>query len=126
MNSIEKRRTVAKIVLVLSTALLILLLLTQFYPEIFFFTRSTDTPPSITNLKDAHKDLIDRYTEYNNRISAANESAENLNASINTLNGYADKKIPRYAIGAGISIILGLWISTVILYVKVSRDLFKE
>jgi len=125
MSSVEKRRTVAKIVLVFSTTLLVLLLLTQF-TDLFSPSSTTTETSSTTDLKSIYDQLKQKYDENTEKIKTAQIKTDELNSSISELNSYADKKTPRYAIGAGISIIVGLWIATIILYIKVSRDLFKE
>lgn len=127
MNSIERKRTIAKLVLIVSTTLLILLILVQFFPTVISSIQTTtDTPPPPKNLKDAKNLLLDKYKENTLKIKTDEEKSKELNDSIALLNSYADKKIPMYAIGAGISIIVGLWISTLILYFKEREDLFKE
>ncbi len=127
MNSIEieRKRTIAKLVLVVSTILLIALLLVQF-TDIFSFETVIGDSSSTTDLTTAYEQIKEKYDQNTAKIKIYNENAENLNASANTLKSYADKKIPKYAIGAGISLILGLWISTVFLYTMERRTLFKK
>ncbi len=126
MNSIEQKRTIAKLVLVVSTILLIVLLLVQFYPEIFSSSSVIGDSTSTTDLKTAYEQIQEKYKTSTEQIKVYKENAENLNTSTNELKSYADKKIPKYAIGGGISLILGLWISTVILYIRERRTLFKK
>lgn len=126
MNSIEQKRTIAKLVLVVSTILLIVLLLVQFYPKIFSSSSVIGDSTSTTDLKTAYEQIQEKYKTSTEQIKVYKENAENLNTSTNELKSYTDKKIPKYAIGGGISLILGLWISTVILYIKERRTLFKK
>lgn len=126
MNSIEQKRTIAKLVLAGSTTLLIVLLLVQFYPEIFSSSSVIGDSPSTTDLKTAFEQIQEKYKTNTEQIKIYKENAENLNTSTNVLKSYADKKIPKYAIGSGISLILGLWFSTVILYTMERRTLFKK
>ncbi len=125
MTSVEKRRTVAKIVLVLSTTLLVLLLLTQF-TNIFSSSQTTTDSSSPADLEPAYDQFKQKYDDNSANIKIAQIKTNELNNSITELNSYVDKNIPKYAMGAGISIIVGLWVSTVILYIKARRDLFKE
>lgn len=126
MNSIEQKRTIAKLVLAGSTTLLVVLLLFQFYPDIFSSSQVIGDSSSPNDLKKAYDQLKKEYDQDTAKINTYKENAEKLNVSTNEIKGYADKKIPKYGIGAGISLIAGLWISTVILYIKERRTLFKK
>ncbi len=126
MNSIERKRTIAKLVLVISIALLVVLSLSLFYPIIVSISPQITDSSSTDGLRTAYDQLKQEYDKNTAKINTAWDKTKELNNSITVLNSYTDKKIPKYAIGAGISIILGLWISTVILYIRESRNLFKE
>lgn len=126
MTSIEQRKNIAKIVLFLSTTLLVLIMLSQLYPDIFSPGGNTDVTSEAVDLGTAHKDILDRYDDYNKKISEFNGNSNSVNDEINEIKSYSDKTNPKYAIGAGISIIVGIWISTIIFYRKASRDLFTE
>lgn len=125
MNSIERKRTIAKIVLVISLILLVVFSLNLFFPEIFGGSHERSSS-QVKDLETERKEIIIKYYEYREQIEAAEKNTNELDESIAKLGSYADKKVPKYAIGAGLSIVLGLWISTIILYLKISRDLFKE
>jgi len=124
MTSIEQRKNIAKIVLVVSLMLLILLLFMQFYPGNLGTQITID--PSPIDLKSAYDLIKKEYNDNTAKIDTSQIKTNEINNSISTLNSYSDKIIPKYVIGAGIGIIIGLWISTIILYLKVKKDLFKE
>lgn len=124
MTTIEQRKNIAKIVLVVSITLLILLLFLQFYPGNSGTQTTIDSSPA--DLNSAYDQIKKEYNDNNAKINIAQIKTNELNNSISELNSYSDKNIPKYAIGAGIGIIIGLWISTIILYIKIKKDLFKE
>jgi predicted PurR-regulated permease PerM len=124
MTSIEQKKNIAKIVLVVSMMLLILLLFLQFYPGNSGTQTTIDSSP--TDLKSAYDQIKKEYNDNIAKINTAQIKTNELNKSISELNSYSNKNIPKYAIGGGIGIIIGLWISTIILYIKVKKDLFKE
>jgi len=125
MTSLEQKKTFAKLVLVASVALIILLILIQFFPDIFSQSASGNSSSDL-NLNTVYQQLDEKYKENTAMINTANENAENLNISANELKSYSDKNISKYAIGGGISMILGLWLSTIIFYIKESKDLFRK
>lgn len=104
--------------------LLILLLYMQFYPGSSGTQTTIDTFP--TDLKSAYDQINKEYDDNSVKINAAQIKTNELNNTISELNSYSNKNIPKYAIGAGIGIIIGLWISTIILYIKMKKDLFQE
>lgn len=124
MTSIEQKKNIAKIILVVSIMLLILFLFLQFYPDNSGIQATIDSSP--TDLKIAYDQIKREYYANSENINLVQIKTNELNNSISKLNSYRDNNIPKYAIGAGISIIIGLWISTLILYLKIKKDLFKE
>lgn len=126
MSSNEGKNNLAKIVLVISIMLLAAVLINMFFPGLLLSTSTTSTPSSQEDLESVYDQLKKQYDERTDKINKANENSENLNTATSELKSYADKNIPKYAIGGGLSIILGLWISTIILYIKEKKSLFKE
>lgn len=126
MSSNEGKNNLAKIVLVISIMLLVAVLINMFFPGLLLSTSTASTPSSQEDLESVYDQLKKQYDERTDKINKANENSENLNTATSELKSYADKNIPKYAIGGGLSIILGLWISTIILYIKEKKSLFKE
>ncbi len=126
MSSNEGKNTLAKIVLVISIMLLAAVLINMFFPGLLLSTSTTSTPSSQEDLESVYNDLQKQYDDRTEQIGKAKEKTINLKDMNNELKSYADDNIPKYAIGGGLSIILGLWISTIILYIKEKRSLFKE
>lgn len=126
MSSNEGKNTLAKIVLVISVMLLAAVLINMFFPGLLLSTSTTSTPSSQKDLGSAFQDLQDEFDKNSGKIKEANENAKDMKIETDELNGYKDKNIPKYAIGGGLSIILGMWISTIILYFKEKKSLFKE
>ncbi len=126
MSSNEGKNTLAKIVLVISIMLLAAVLINMFVPGLLISKSTTSTPSSQEDLESVYDQLKKQYDERTEKINKANENSENLNTATSELKSYVDKNIPKYAIGGGLSIILGLWISTIILYIKEKKSLFKE
>jgi len=124
MTAIEQRKNIAKIVLVVAMILLVLLLVILFYPGNSGTQTTIDSSP--TDLKGAYDQIKKEYNDNTALINTAQIKTNELNNSISDLNGFRDKNIPKYAIGAGIGIIIGMWISTIVIYIKVKKDLFKE
>ncbi len=126
MSSNEGKNTLAKIVLVISIMLLAAVLINMFFPGLLLSTSTTSTPSSQKDLGSAYEDLNNEYDKNSGKIKEANEKSKDMKSKTDELNGYKDKTIPKYAVGGGLSIILGLWISTIILYFKEKKSLFKE
>ncbi len=125
MTSNEMKRTIAKLVLVISTILLVAAVMNLLFPDVLSSILMPTGPSSPKDLDSAYDQLKKQYNDRNDKINEANENAKKLNDKTSILKSYADKNIQKYAIGGGLSIILGLWISTIILYIKESRGLFK-
>lgn len=119
------KRTIAKLVLVISTILLVAAVMNLLFPDVLSSILMPTGPSSPKDLDSAYDQLKKQYNDRNDKINEANENAKKLNDKTSILKSYADKNIQKYAIGGGLSIILGLWISTIILYIKESRGLFK-
>ena len=126
MSSNEGKNTLAKIVLVISIMLLAAVLINMFFPGLLSSTSNADESSSQKDLGSAYEDLKNEYDKNSGKIKEANENAKGLNIKTDELNGYKDKNLPKYAIGGGLSIILSMWISTIIFYFKEKRSLFKE
>lgn len=126
MSPNKRKNTLAKIILVISILLLAASVIYLLSPNLFSSISNAggNSPPE--NIESAYKDLQDKYNENYKNINEDNENANDLKSKTDELNGYKDKTIPKYAIGGGLSIILGLWISTIILYFKEKKSLFKE
>jgi hypothetical protein len=124
MTSIEQRKNTAKIVLIVSMIILIYLLFLQFYPGNSGTQTTIDSHP--TDLKSTYDQIKKEYNDNTAKINTAQIKTKELNNSISELNSYSNKNISKYAIGAGIGIIIGLWISTIIIYIKIKKDLFTE
>ncbi len=126
MSSNEGKNTLAKIVLVISIMLLVAVLINMFFPGLLLSTSTASTPSSQEDLESVYHDLQKQYDDRTEQIKKAEEKTVNLNDMNSELKSYADNNIAKYAIGGGLSIILGLWISTIILYIKEKKSLFKE
>lgn len=126
MSPNERKNTLAKIVLVISILLLAASVINLLLPGLFLSTSNAGESSSQEDLGSVYKQLQDQYNEKSENIREANENAKEMSDKTSELKGYVDKNIPKYAIGGGLSIILGLWISTIILYIKEKRSLFKE
>lgn len=125
MTSNETKRTIAKFILVISVIMLIFVLVSQFFPDLLSSAPITGASSS-KDLKTAYDQIQSKYKTISEEISVHNKNVEDLNASISQLNGYAGNKYSKYAIGTGISLIIGLWISTVILYMIEKKNLFNK
>ncbi len=126
MSPNERKNTLAKIILVISILLLAASVINLLFPGLFSSTSNAGESSSQKDLESVYKQLQEQYNEKSEKIREANENAKEMSDKTSELKGYADKNIPKYAIGGGLSIILGLWISTIILYIKEKRSLFKE
>lgn len=126
MSSNEGKNTLAKIVLVISILVLAASVIYLFSPTLFSPPSNAGGTSTPKDLESAYKDLQEEYNRNDNDINEANKNANGLKIETDELNGYKDKNIPKYAIGGGLSIILGMWISTIILYFKEKKSLFKE
>jgi len=126
MNSIEGKRNIAKIVLVISVMLLVVFSLNLFFPGFFGGSQEKESSSQVKDLEAEYEEIKMKYDIYQEQIVAAEKNTMEINQSITKIGSYADNNVPKYAIGAGFSIIAGLWLSTIILYFKISKDLFKE
>jgi len=126
MNSIEGKRNIAKIVLVISVMLLVVFSVNLFFPEILGGSPEKESSTQIKDMKTEYEEINIKYDNYQEQIVAAEKNTREINQSIAKIGSYADNNVPKYAIGAGVSIIVGLWLSTIILYIKINKDLFKE
>lgn len=126
MSPNERKNTLAKIVLVISILLLAASVINLLLPGLLSSTSNAGESSSQGDLGSVYKQLQEQYNEKSEKIREANENAKDMSDKTSELKGYADKNTPKYAIGGGLSIILGLWISTIILYIKEKRSLFKE
>lgn len=126
MSPNERKNTLAKIILIISILLLAASVIYLLFPNFFSSTSNADKSYSKDNIESVYQQLQDKYNENYKKINKDNENAKDLKSKTDELNGYKDKTIPKYAIGGGLSIILGLWISTIILYFKEKKSLFKE
>lgn len=126
MNSIEGKRNIAKIVLAISVMLLVVFSVNLFFPGIFGGSQEKKFSSQVKDLETEYEEIKIKYDDYQEQIVAAEKNTKEMNQSIAKIGSYANNNVPKYAIGAGVSIIAGLWLSTIILYFKISKDLFKE
>ncbi|MBU4076552.1 MAG: hypothetical protein KKI06_07575 [Euryarchaeota archaeon] len=126
MSPNERKNTLAKIVLVISILLLAASVINLLLPGLLSSTSTASVSSSQEDVGLVYEDLKNEYDKNSGKIKEANDNAKDLKIETDELNGYKDKNIPKYAIGGGLSIIMGLWISTIILYIKEKRSLFKE
>ena len=124
-SSNEKSKTVAKLIFFISMILLISLIVILINPFNFSDSTISEEKPDSTDLNEARDNIIEKFEDYSGKIKKSTDNANTLNASINELNTYTDN-IPKYAIGGGISFIIGLWISTYFIYRKERNELFEE
>lgn len=124
-SSNEKSKTVAKLIFFISMILLISLIVILINPFNFSDSTSSEEKPDTTDLKKAHENIIEKFEDYRSKIETSRHHADDLNVSINELKTYTNE-LPKYAIGGGISFIIGLWMSTYILYRKERNELFEE
>lgn len=126
MTSIETKRNITKLILVISVILLVVSSVNLLFPETFGWGHENGASPPAIDLETEFKEIKMKYDNYQEKIAEVEKNTNEMNQSIVKIGSYANNDLPKYATGAGISIIVGTWLSTIILYFRISRDLFKE